>query len=311
MLNRLEKFLLIHRNSRLTYNIEMFRSLIFVPSNSRRFIDKAKTLNADVICFDLEDSVPINEKTAARQMIIQTLKHRAEYKTNMYIRINSFDSGMAFSDLKEIIQNGVDGIVIPKVNDDKEVSDIIRFISILEDERGIEKGSIRLMPSIETAKGVVNAYFIAKADQRVNAVIFGVFDFLYDMGLDYAENDGIEYMYARGKIPVDAKAAGVAAIDAIWQKVDDIDGLIKDAMAAKRLGYSGKSIIHPSQIEPVHEIFIPTKNEIEWAKKVIEALGQTMERGSGRGAVKVEGKMIDAVHYKQAKAILDINSESL
>ena len=286
----------------------MFRSLIFVPSNSRRFIDKAKTLNADITCFDLEDSVPINEKTIAREIIVQTLKRRTDYKTNVYIRINSFDSGMAFSDLKEIIQNGVDGIVIPKVNDENEVVDIIRFISILEDERGIKKGSIKLIPSIETAKGVVNAYFIAKADQRVNALIFGVFDFLYDMGLDYDENDGIEYLYARGKIPVDAKAAGVAAIDAIWQNVDDTNGLTKDARVAKRLGYSGKSIIHPSQIDPVHKIFIPTKNEIEWAKKVIEALGETMERGSGRGAVKLEGKMIDAVHYKQAKAILNIDS---
>ena len=286
----------------------MFRSLIFVPSNSRRFIDKAKTLNADITCFDLEDSVPINEKTVAREIIVQTLKRRTDYKTNVYIRINSFDSGMAFSDLKEIIQNGVDGIVIPKVNDENEVVDIIRFISILEDERGIKKGSIKLIPSIETAKGVVNAYFIAKADQRVNALIFGVFDFLYDMGLDYDENDGIEYLYARGKIPVDAKAAGVAAIDAIWQNVDDTNGLTKDARVAKRLGYSGKSIIHPSQIDPVHKIFIPTKNEIEWAKKVIEALGETMERGSGRGAVKLEGKMIDAVHYKQAKAILNIDS---
>jgi len=289
----------------------MFRSLIFVPSNSRRFIDKAKTLTADITCFDLEDSVPTNEKAAARQMITQTLKERTEYKTNLYIRINSFNSGMAFSDLKEIIQNGVDGIVIPKVNDENEIVDITRFISILEDERGIENGSIKLMPSIETAKGVVNTYFIAKADHRVNAVIFGVFDFLYDMGLDYAENDGIEYTYARGKIPVDAKAAGVAAIDAIWQKVDDTNGLIKDAIVAKRLGYSGKSVIHPSQIEPVHNIFIPTKNEIEWAKKVIKALGQTMEKGSGRGAVKLEGKMIDAVHYKQAKAILNINSKLL
>ena len=289
----------------------MFRSLIFVPSNSRRFIDKAKTLNADIICFDLEDSVPINEKATARQIIIETLKHRTEYKKNVYIRINSFDSGTAFLDLKEIIQNGVDGIVIPKANDENEVIDITRSISVLEDERGIEKERIKLMPSIETANCVVKAYSIAKANKRINAVIFGVFDFLYDMGLDYAENDGIEYMFAREKIPVDAKAAGVASIDAIWQKVDDTDGLINDATVAKRLGYSGKSIIHPSQIEPVHKIFIPTKNEVEWAKKVIGALGQTMERGSGKGAVKLEGKMIDAVHYKQAKAILDLTSSDL
>jgi citrate lyase subunit beta/citryl-CoA lyase len=107
------------------------------------------------------------------------------------------------------------------------------------------------------------------------------------------------------KIPVDARAAGVHAIDAIWQKIDDIDGLTRDATMARRLGYSGKSIIHPSQIEPVHKVFRPSKNEVEWAKKVVQALNLAMRKGTGRGAVRLEGKMIDAVHYKQAKAILD------
>ena len=98
---------------------------------------------------------------------------------------------------------------------------------------------------------------------------------------------------------------GVHAIDAIWQRIDDAAGLVRDAAVAKRLGYSGKSIIHPSQIEPVHGVFLPSKNEVEWARKVVQALGEAMERGSGRGAVRLEGKMIDAVHYKQARAILD------
>jgi citrate lyase subunit beta/citryl-CoA lyase len=140
--------------------------------------------------------------------------------------------------------------------------------------------------------------------------VFGVFDFLYDMHLDYIEDDGIEYGYARSKIPVDARAAGLAALDGIWQKVDDIDGFKKDANIAKRLGYSGKTIIHPNQIEPIHKIFIPSKNEIEWAKKVLEALRDSIEMGLGKGAVKLEGKMIDAVHYKQAKAILNTLYES-
>jgi citrate lyase subunit beta/citryl-CoA lyase len=104
---------------------------------------------------------------------------------------------------------------------------------------------------------------------------------------------------------VDARAAGVHAIDGIWQKIDDTPGLVSDATAAKKLGYSGKSIIHPSQIEPVHNIFRPSRNEIDWAKKVVQALGDAMEKGSGRGAVRLDGKMIDAVHYKQAKAILE------
>jgi len=283
----------------------MFRSLIFVPSNIKRFINKAKVVNADIICFDLEDSVPVNEKAVARQTIMEALTQRTEYKSNIYIRINSFESGLAPLDLNAIIRKGIDGIVIPKVNDEIEFSTLVDLISTLEQKRGIEKNSIKLLPSIETAKGVVNAYSIAKTVQRVNALVFGVFDFLYDMRLDYDENDGIGYAYARAKVPVDARAAGVASIDGIWQKVDDIDGLRNDAIIAKRLGYSGKSIIHPNQIETVHKIFVPNRNEIEWAKKVVEALGEAMEEGVNRGAVKLEGKMIDAVHYKQAKAILD------
>jgi len=174
---------------------------------------------------------------------------------------------------------------------------------MLEGERKTDK--IALMPSIETARGVVNAHLIASVDERIKALVFGVFDFLYDMRLDYDEHDAAGYTYARAKIPVDARAAGVYAIDAIWQKIDDIDGLIRDATMARHLGYSGKSIIHPSQIEPVHKVFRPSRNEIEWAKKVVQALGQAMNKGTGRGAVRLEGKMIDAVHYKQAKAILD------
>jgi citrate lyase subunit beta/citryl-CoA lyase len=282
----------------------MFRSLIFVPGNSTRFIEKAKTLAADIICFDLEDSVPENEKDAARRIISETLlARRQEYGGHVYVRTNSPESGLVPDDLKAVLQKGIDGIVVPKVNDAYEVLEIKKHIVMLEKERNTDK--IALIPSIETARGVVNAYLIASADERIKALIFGVFDFLYDMRLDYDEYDPLGYSYVRAKIPVDARAAGVPAIDAIWQKIDDLDGLIKDATMARRLGYSGKSIIHPSQIEPVHKVFRPSKNEVEWAKKVVQALGEAMKKGTGRGAVRLEGKMIDAVHYKQAKAILD------
>jgi citrate lyase subunit beta / citryl-CoA lyase len=282
----------------------MFRSLIFVPGNSIRFVEKAKTLAADIICFDLEDSVPENEKHAARRIIAETLQaRRQEYGGYVYVRANSPESGLVPDDLKAVLQKGIDGIVVPKVNDAYEMLEIKKHIVILEKERKTDK--IALMPSIETARGVVNAYLIARADERIKALVFGVFDFLYDMRLDYDEYDPVGYSYVRAKIPVDARAAGIYAIDAIWQKIDDIDGLTRDATMARRLGYSGKSIIHPSQIEPVHKVFRPSKNEVEWAKKVVQALGQSMKKGTGRGAVRLEGKMIDAVHYKQAKAILD------
>lgn len=288
-----------------------FRSLIFVPGINGRFLDKAKKLNADIVCFDLEDSVLPNQKVTARMMVADALKQRTDYNftKNVYVRINSPESGISTEDLNSTIQKGLEGIVVPKVNEENELVRLTEIITQLEEERGIEKGNIKLMPSIETAKGVVNAYSIASADSRVNALIFGLYDFLHDMRLDYAEDDGTGYAYARMKIPIDARAAGIVAIDAIWQKVSDISGLRDDATTAKRLGYVGKSIIHPTHIEPVNEIFKPSKIEIGWATKVVNALGPAMERGKGIGAVKLEGKMIDAVHYKQAKAILDIMNQ--
>ena len=285
-----------------------FRSLLFVPGINPRFVDKAKKLNADIICFDLEDSVLPAEKVTARKMIVKALRQRAQYNLtkNVYVRINSPESGISGKDLLSTIQKGLDGIVVPKVNEESELVELCGLITELEQKRRIEKNRIKLMPSIESAKGIVNAYSIARADLRVNALIFGLYDFLHDMHLDYVDNDVTGYSYARMKIPVDARAAGVVAIDAIWQKVDDIAGLRNDAESAKRLGYVGKSIIHPNHIEPVHEIFKPSKIEIGWATKVVNALGPAMRKGKGSGVVKLDGKMIDAAHYKLAKAILNI-----
>jgi citrate lyase subunit beta / citryl-CoA lyase len=284
----------------------LYRSLIFVPGNNKRFVDKAKALQADIICFDLEDSVPLNEKDVARKIIAEALTWRTQYKSSIYVRINSLDSDLWLLDLKELIRNGIDGVVVPKVNDQVQFKTVDYQLDEIEDTNNMLRGSVKLIPSIEGARGVVNAYSIAISSQRVNAMVFGVFDYLYDMGLDYNENDdNEEYMYARAKVPVDARAAGVESLDGIWQKVDDTEGLIRDAIIAKKLGYSGKSIIHPAQIEPVHKVFVPTESQINWATKVVKALQEPMEKGQGLGAIKLEGKMIDAVHYKQAKAILD------
>ena len=284
----------------------LYRSLIFVPGNNKRFVDKAKALQADIICFDLEDSVPLNEKDVARKIIAEALTWRTQYKSSIYLRINSLDSDLWLLELKQLIRNGIDGVVVPKVNDQIQIKTIDYQLGEIEDTNNMLRGSVKLIPSIEGARGVVNAYSIAISSQRVNAMVFGVFDYLYDMGLDYNENDdNEEYMYARAKVPVDARAAGVESFDGIWQKVDDTEGLIRDAIVAKKLGYSGKSIIHPAQIEPVHKVFVPTESQINWATKVVKALQEPMEKGQGLGAIKLEGKMIDAVHYKQAKAILD------
>ena len=284
----------------------LLRSFLFVPGNNKRFIDKAKTLNADIICLDLEDSVPATDKESARQLISETLLSRSEFKSEVYVRTNSFESGLAQEDLKAAVKDGINGVVIPKVNDANEVFELSKLITDLERRLSIKQDTVEMMPSIESAKGVVNAYRIASASPRISALVFGVFDFLLDMGVEYVE-DGIEYSYARAKVPVDARAAGVYAIDSIWQKIDDTNGLIKDATTGMKLGYKGKSIIHPNQIEPVHKIFVPNKEEVEWAGKVVDTLSDAMN--TGKGAVRLEGKMIDAVHYKRAKALLDVIGE--
>lgn len=278
----------------------LLRSLLFVPGNNSRFLEKAKSIPADIVCLDLEDSVPQNEKETARILIRQALEKRSEYMAEVYVRTNSPSSGLISDDLSKIVHKGMDGIVIPKVNNSTEIRKIEKHLTALEKKNKLKK--IELMPSIESAEGVVNAYSIALSSNRISALVFGVFDFLNDMGIEYTKQaEGAKY--ARAKIPIEAKAAGKYAIDAIWQDLNDEVGLDQDCIIGRNLGYIGKSIIHPNQIPAAHRIFYPTQTEIEWAKKVYQAYIESAKKK--KGATMVEGKMVDEVHFKRAKALLD------
>lgn len=278
----------------------LFRSLLFVPGNNPRFLEKAKSIPADIICFDLEDSVPDSEKKNARKLIREALKSRSQYAADIYVRTNSPASGKIPDDLGEVIQKGIDGVVIPKVNTARELQKIVKTMLVLEKKR--KTGKLSVIPSIESAQGVVNTYEIASC-KRVEAVVFGVFDLLNDMGIEYTKQpEGAKY--SRAKVPVDARAAGVHAIDAIWQDLNDRDGLKQDCIVGKQLGYVGKSIIHPDQIAIAHDLFAPNKSELEWAQKVCDVYAESTKKG--KGATVVDGRMIDEVHYKQARALLDL-----
>ncbi len=280
---------------------QLFRSLIFVPGNNSKFLEKAKKLQADIVCFDLEDSVPDNEKANARKLIKSALKSHKFYNSSIFVRTNSPTSGKIPSDLKEVVQKGIDGIVIPKVNNIKEMKKIGKILSGLEKTRKLKP--IQIIPSIESAEGVVNTFSIASFGKRIPAVVFGVFDLLNDLGVEYSK-ESIGALYSRAKIPVDTHAAGVAAIDAIWQDLKDSKGLVKDCKIGKNLGYSGKSVIHPDQISVVHKLFHPNKSEISWAEKVCKIYLKSTKKG--KGATTVDGKMIDEVHFKQAQALLEL-----
>jgi citrate lyase subunit beta/citryl-CoA lyase len=246
--------------------------------------------------------VPNKEKKKARTLIKNILKQRKEYSPDVFVRTNSPESGKIVADLKEIIQKGIDGIVIPKVNSANELKKIEKIISSLEKKRRIK--GIRLMPSIESALGVVNCYEIASSSKRIDALVFGIFDLLNDMGIEYTKGNPRGAKYSRYKVPVAATAAGVVAIDGIWQDLKDKGGFTKDCQVGKSLGYVGKSIIHPDQIKTVHKNFHPSKPEIKWAKKVCSVYEKLTKKG--KGATVVDGKMIDEVHYKRAKALLEI-----
>jgi len=277
----------------------LLRSLLFVPGNNQRFLEKAKTLSVDIVCFDLEDSVPLEEKKSARNIIKEALEKRTDYQAEIYVRTNSPVSGLIGEDLAAIVQKGIDGIVIPKVNNAGEIKKIEKALANLEKKRKLKP--IELMASIESAEGVVNAYSIASTSKRISSLIFGVFDLLNDLGIEYTKQaEGAKY--ARAKIPIDARAAGKYALDAIWQDLNDEAGLEQDCTMAKNLGYAGKTIIHPNQIQTTHRIFYPTSSEIEWAKKVIDAYVSAKKKK--KGATKVEGKMIDEVHFKRAQTLL-------
>ena len=278
----------------------LFRSLIFVPGNNARFLEKAKSIPADIVCFDLEDSVPTPDKKNARDLIKSALKSRSKYPSSIFVRTNAPSSGLIPADL-DVIQKGIDGIVIPKVNNTDELRVIQRLLKAAEKKAKL--GPLQIIPSIESAEGVMNTNVISSFSDRICAIVFGVFDLLNDMGIEYTKQ-ATGAAYSRAKIPVDARAAGIPAIDAIWQDLKDKKGLAHDCKIGKELGYAGKSVIHPDQIKTVHKIFHPNKTEINWAKKVCDAYLTSVKKG--RGATTIDGKMIDEVHYKQAKALLEL-----
>jgi len=293
------------------------RSLIFIPGNNPRFLEKSKTINSDILCFDLEDSVPIDEKESARNLVNKIIREinimdQSSKKTLVTVRINAPGTELAIYDLNKIITEGIDAIVIPKVENESQVINLSGIVKTLEKENNIQNNLIKLIPSIESSLGVVNAYSIAKSDQRISSLIFGIFDFLHNMKIDTNDQEILtSFMYARAKVPVDARAAGIDSIDSIWQDINDSKGLEKDLALGKKLGYTGKCVIHPSQLDLVHKILSPSLQDIQWAEKVISALDRSInDKTTKMGAVNLEGKMIDAVHYKQAKRILESNFNS-
>lgn len=282
--------------------MRLLRTMLFTPGNSWRMIQKAKSLPADAVILDLEDAVPIAEKETARFFVKDGVQLMRNEERAVYVRVNSLSTGLTGGDLEYSIQEGLNGIVLPKTESGEDVLQVDEKISKLEEERLLPQGKISIIPLIETAKGVVKVEEIIKASERVTAVCFGALDYTRDMGTAQSE-DGSEVFYARSKIALVARANDVQAIDTPWLDLIDAEGLVREASLAKKIGFKGKLLIHPDHIEAVNKVFTPSREEVEYARKVVKAFMEAEDKGLG--AVSLDGKMIDKANFVQAESLLN------
>ncbi len=285
------------------------RSALFVPGNRSDRIDKALNSGADAVIIDLEDAVPVHEKESAREIAQQKL---STYNNGqIFIRINSLESPFGLPDLEAVIVKGLKGVILPKVDSTHQLLEINRLITEKERAHGLGLGSILLIPLIETALGVQRIYEIASvklSPDRLFTVAFGAADYTADMGIKMTK-EATELYYPRARLAVACRAADIAPpIDSPFMlHIKDTEAFMEDAMRAKNLGFQGKLLIHPAQIEPCHQVFTPTPDEIAQAKKIITAFEEAEEKGIG--AIQVDGKFVDYPVIRRAREVLALAEE--
>jgi len=283
--------------------MEPLRTMLSVPANRQKMVEKASDLPADAIVLDLEDSVPLAEKANARAMASDAIAGRVLAGQRVFVRINSLASGLLEQDLEAVVIPGLAGINLPKPGSADDMRKVVAIIDRLEMEREIEKGHVRLTPWVETARGLLNAFEIASASPRIVGIIFGAEDFTLDTGMKRTET-GDELLYPRIMVVIAATAAEVIAIDTPYNDFRDEDGLIRETTLARQLGFQGKYVIHPSQIEPVNQAFRPSPEEVEEARRVVEAFDEA--EAQGFASTSVDGKMIDTPIASRARRLLTV-----
>jgi citrate lyase subunit beta / citryl-CoA lyase len=287
------------------------RSLMFVPAHRERMVERALGLGEfgasalDVAILDLEDGVPPAAKDEARRRIADVLAVPARDGggPGRFVRIRRALSDDGADDLEAVVHPGLAGIVAPKVRRPDEVAWIAERLDALEKGAKIPHGTVQVIPSIESAAALIEAPRIALASDRVVGLAFGSEDFALDLGLPTKrEGEAADLLYARSATVVAAVSAGKLAFDGIWPDIKDTAGLRADTLRARRLGFAGKTLIHPDQITVVNEIFSPTPVEVEEARRVVHAFDAAVTRGEG--AVALDGRMLDAPVVDRARRVL-------
>lgn len=284
----------------------MRRSMLFLPGNTPNIIVNGEILGADAVILDLEDAVAPTEKDSARILVRNAIGRMGFGKCEVIVRINSIDTPFWKKDLDAIIPVRPSLIMPPKTGCAEDVRAVDAYITELEEKLGMEKNSVRLIPLIETALGVENAFEIARASERVAAIFLGGEDLTADLHCKRTK-EGNEINYARCRMVCAARAAGVEVYDTPFTDVNDDEGIYVDAQYAKSLGFTGKSAISPRHVQAINEVFSPSQADVDYAYEVMEAIRIGKEQG--KGAVALRGKMIDAPIVARAQQTIAMAEE--
>lgn len=279
------------------------RTMMYVPGNNPAMLADAGIYSADSIMFDLEDSVSINEKDAARCLVYQMIKNTHYGDTEVVVRINGLDTPYGKEDIKAMVAAGVHVIRLPKTDSGEDIKAVENLIEISERACGVEIGKTKMMAAIESPLGIINAYEIARASDRLIGIAIGAEDYVTSMKTKRSPG-GVELLMARSQLIVAARAAGIAALDTVYSDVDNDQGFLEEVHLIKQLGFDGKSVINPRQIGLVHGAYAPTEKEIREANQVMMAIKEANEKGSG--VISLNGKMIDKPIVERAERVLEL-----
>lgn len=286
--------------------MDLKRSWMFVPGHRQKMIDKAFGLNADAIMLDIEDGVAPNEKDTARKNIAESLgREKVPGSPARFVRINAIGHPRMDADVEAVMRPGLEGLVLPKVETVDEVRKVDAILIEREPKSGMARGGVKLLVAIESPRGLFNAPAIAACSPRVAGLIFGAEDFGRELGLPTSrEGEARDLIYARSAIVVAAAAAHVQSVDGVWVDLKDTEGLFGFARQSRRLGFSGMSLIHPSQIDPINGMFSPKPEEIDYAQQVLKAFDEAQARGDG--SIAFGGQLIDRPIVERARRTIEM-----
>lgn len=291
--------------------MKLRRSMLFVPATKPGTMRDAYVYKPDSVMFDLEDSVAITEKDSARILLFNMLKKFGSFYKEMgietVVRINALDTEFGVEDLEAVVRAGIEVIRIPKTDSPEDVKEVEAHIERIEKEAGIPVGTTKMMVAIESPLGALNALAIAKSSSRLIGMAIGGEDYVTNLKTTRSP-DGIEMLMGRAMVVMAARSAGIAALDSVYSDIDNHEGFIKEATMIKQMGFDGKSLIHPTQIELIHDVYTPDEKSLQKSIKIMKATEEALKEG--KGVFTVDGKMIDKPIIERAQHVLNLAKAS-